>query len=114
MIKAASNADIQALIMAEDDQGKRRDLLALYEQQLQANMTPELLLAAAAARGNTAAAEALSRLNKDQLEAVERAKNENKELFDRMLQMNERMFNQAIKSASENTGNSGNTTQIFK
>ena len=114
MIKAASNADIQALIMAEDDQGKRRDLLALYEQQLQANMTPELLLAAAAARGNTAAAEALSRLNKDQLEAVERAKNENKELFDRMLQMNERMFNQAVKSASENTGNSGNTTQIFK
>ena len=113
MIKAASGADIQALIMAEDDQDKRRDLLALYEQQQQAKMTPELLLAAAAARGNAAAAEALSRLNKDQIEAIERSKNENKELFERMLQMNERMFNQATESMAKNSGNSNSTTQII-
>lgn len=115
MIKAASSADIQALIMAEEDPDKRRDLLALYEQQQQAKMTPELLLAAAAARGNAAAAEALSSLNKDQIAAIENSKNENKELFERMMQMSERMFNQATESLSKNSGNSGNTTtQIIK
>lgn len=115
MLKAASGADIQALLMAEDDPDKRRDLLALYEQQQQAKMTPELLLAAAAARGNAAAAEALSRLNKDQLDAIERSKNENKEIFERMLQMNERMFNQATENMAKNSGNSGGTTtQIIK
>lgn len=115
LLKAASNADIQALLMAEEDPDKRRDLLALYEQQQQAKMTPELLLAAAAARGNAAAAEALSRLNKDQLEAIERSKNENKEVYERMLQMNERMFNQATEKLAENKNNSNNTTtQIIK
>ena len=115
MLKAASGADIQALIMAEDDQDKRRDLLALYEQQQQAKMTPELLLAAAAARGNAAAAEALSRLNKEQLDAIERSKNENKEIFEKMLQMNERMFNQATENMAKSSGNSNNTTtQIIK
>lgn len=115
MLKAASCADIQALLMAEDDPDKRRDLLALYEQQQQAKMTPELLLAAAAARGNAAAAEALSRLNKEQLDAIERSKNENKEIFERMLQMNERMFNQATENMAKNSGSPGNTTtQIIK
>ena len=114
MINASANADIQALIMAEDDPDKRRDLLALYEQQQQAKMTPELLLAAAAARGNAASAEALSSMNKDQLEIIERSKNENKELYEKMLQMNERMFNQATEAMAKNTGNSNNTTQIIK
>lgn len=115
MIKAASGADIQALLMAEDDPDKRRDLLALHEQQQQAKMTPELLLAAAAARGNAAAAEALSRLNKDQLDAIERSKNENREIFEKMLQMNERMFNQAAESlAKSSEKNNSTTTQIIK
>ena len=78
-------------------------------------MTPELLLAAAAARGNAAAAEALSHLNKDQIEMIERSKNENREIFERMLQMNERMFNQATESmAKNNSPAAGNTTQIIK
>ena len=115
MLKAASGADIQALLIAEDDSDKRRDLLALYEQQQQAKMTPELLLAAAAARGNAAAADALSRLNKDQLDAIERSKNENKEIFEKMLQMNERMFNQATDNMAKNSGTSNSTTtQIIK
>ena len=115
MIKAASGADIQALLMAEDDPDKRRDLLALHEQQQQAKMTPELLLAAAAARGNAAAAEALGRLNKDQLDAIERSKNENREIFEKMLQMNERMFNQAAESmAKSSEKNNSTTTQIIK
>ena len=115
MIKAASGADISALLMAEDDPDKRRDLLAMYEQQQQAKMTPELLLAAAAARGNAAAAAALSGMNKDQLAAVERAKNENKEIFEKMLQMNERMFNQATENMAKNNGNTNSTTtQIIK
>ena len=115
MIKAASGADIQALLMAEDDPDKRKDLLALYEQQQQAKMTPELLLAAAAARGNAAAAEALSRLNRDQVDAIEKSKEENKDVFERMLQMNERMFNQAVENMAKNHNSSTNTTtQIIK
>ncbi|MBE6378466.1 MAG: hypothetical protein E7051_06585 [Lentisphaerae bacterium] len=116
MIKAAQGADISALIMAEDDPDKRRDLLELYEQQQQAKMTPELLLAAAAARGNAAAAAALAGMNKDQLDVIERAKNENKEIFEKMLQMNERMFNQATENMAKNNGgsNTTTTTQIIK
>ena len=78
-------------------------------------MTPELLLATAAARGNAAAAEALSRLNKDQLDAIEKSKEENKEIYERMLQMNERMFNQATENLAKSVGSSNsNTTQIIK
>lgn len=115
MMQAASGVDTKALLMAEDDPEKREHLLRLHEQELQAKMTPELLLAAAAARGNPAAAAALSSLNKEQLQVIERSKAENKALFDQMLQMNERMFNKTAESmakASEKGNNS--TTQIIK
>ena len=54
LMQASSEMDLQALIMAEDDPEKREHLLRLHEQEIQAKMSPELLLAAAAARGNAA------------------------------------------------------------
>lgn len=112
-----AGADIMSLIAIEEDPEKRKQLLELHEMQQQAKLTPEVLLAMAAARGNGAAAEALSRMNKDQLDAVERSKKENQEIYERMLQMNERLFNQATdnlaKAASSNNG-SNSTTQIIK
>ena len=116
LLAGIAGADIMSLIMIEDDPEKRRQLLELYEMQQQSKMTPELLLATAAARGNASAAEALSRLNKDQLTAVERAKEENKELYEQMLQMNERLFTQMTEHFSKAVSNSnpGNTTQIIK
>lgn len=113
MMKAAAGVDLKALLMAEDDPDKREHLLRLHEQEMQSKMTPELLLAAAAARGNAAAAEALSRMNKDQLEAIERSKAENREVYEHILQMNERMFNQATESMTKNASGS-TTTQIIK
>lgn len=115
MINAANNASLQALLMAEDDPDKRAHLLQLHEQQMQSKMTPELLLAAAAARGNAAAADALSKMNKDQIDVIERAKRDNKEIYEHMLMMNERMFNQATaKMAEDKAPAAGNTTQIIK
>lgn len=114
MINAVKGADMRALLMAEDDPEKRAQLLQLNEQEMQLKMTPELLLAAAAARGNPAAAEALSRMNRDQLEAIERSKQENKEIYERMLQMNEKMFTSSLESLSKNGASSGPTTQIIK
>ena len=114
MIKAVGGADIQALLMAEDDPEKRAQLLQLHEQELQAKMTPELLLAAAAARGNPAAAEALSRMNREQLESIERSKQENREIYERLLQMNERMFTASLESISRNGAQPGPITQIIK
>jgi len=114
MINAAKGADISALLMAEDDPEKRAQLLQLYEQQMQTKMTPELLLAAAAARGNPAAAEALSKMNGAQLEAIERSKQENKEVFQQMLQMNERMFTSSLDSLSKANVPPSSTTQIIK
>jgi len=114
MINAAKGADMRALLMAEDDPEKRAQLLQLNEQEMQLKMSPELLLAAAAARGNPAAAEALSRMNREQLDAIERSKQENKEVYERMLQMNEKMFTASLESLSKNTAPVGPTTQIIK
>lgn len=114
LMNAAAKQDIKALLMAEEDPEKRAHLLQLHEQELQSKMTPELLLAAAAARGNQAAAEALSRMNKEQLDAIERSKAENKAMYDQMLQMSERMFNQATNSLAAKDSGSKNTTQIIK
>lgn len=113
MIRAVSGADMRALLMAEEDPEKREHLLRLHEQEMQSKMTPELLLAAAAARGNPAAAEALSHMNREQLAAIERSKAENREVYEHMLQMNERMFSQATDSMAKNSANT-NTTQIIK
>lgn len=114
MMKATSGVDMRALLMAEDDPEKRAHLLQLNEQEMQMKMPPELLLAAAAARGNPAAAEALSRMNHDQLEAIERSKQENREIYERMLQMNEKMFAASLESLSKSTAAAGPTTQIIK
>ena len=112
MMKAASGADLKAMLMAEDDPDKREQLLKMYEMEMQSRMTPELLLAAAAARGNAAAAEALSKMNSEQLAAIEKSKQENRDVYERMLQMNERMFNQAAEHLNKATPAS--TTQIIK
>ena len=114
MINAVTGADMRALLMAEDDPEKRAHLLQLNEQEMQLKMTPELLIAAAAARGNPAAAEALSRMNRDQLDAIERSKQENREIYERMLQMNEKMFTASLESISRNSASAGPTTQIIK
>ena len=114
MINAAKGADMRALLMAEEDSEKREQLLRLNEQEMQLRMTPELLLAAAAARGNPAAAEALSRMNRDQLEAIESSKRENRETYERLLQMNERMFTSSLESLSKSNSSPGPTTQIIK
>ena len=112
MMKAASGADLKAMLMAEDDPDKREQLLKMYEMEMQSRMTPELLLAAAAARGNAAAADALSKMNSEQLAAIEKSKQENRDVYERMLQMNERMFNQAAEHLNKATPAS--TTQIIK
>lgn len=112
MMKAASGADLKAMLMAEDDPDKREQLLKMYEMDMQSRMTPELLLAAAAARGNAAAAEALSKMNSEQLAAIEKSKQENRDVYERMLQMNERMFNQTAENL--NKAAPANTTQIIK
>ena len=114
MINAARGADFRALLVAEDDPEKREQLLRLSEQEIQLKMTPELLLAAAAARGNPAAAEALSRMNGEQLAAIERSKQENREIYEQMLQMNERMFTASLESLSKNASSPVPTTQIIK
>ena len=115
MMQVAAGMDIKALLAAEDDQDKREHLLRMYELEMQAKMTPELLLAAAAARGNAAAAAALSSLNQEQLQVIERAKAENKVLYDQMLQMSERMFNKAAESMAKSSEKGSNTTtQIIK
>ena len=113
MMKAASGADLKAMLMAEDDPDKREQLMKMYEMEMQSKMTPELLLAAAAARGNAAAAEALSKMNQEQLAAIEKSKQENRDVYERMLQMNERMFNQTAAHLTQHTP-VGNTTQIIK
>lgn len=113
MINTAKGADVQALLIAEDDPEKREHLLRLVELETQSRMTPELLLAAAAARGNAAAAEAIRRMNDDQIAAVERAKSENRDLYESMLQMSERMFAKATDNMAKNSANS-DTTQISK
>lgn len=114
MINAAKGADMRALLMAEDDPEKRAHLLQLYEQELQSKMTPELLLAAAAARGNPAAAEALNRMNCDQLEAIERSKQENKDVYERILHLNKEMFTEALESLAKSCAQPAPTTQIIK
>ncbi len=114
-LNAVSGKDIATMIAVEDDPEKREALLKLHEQQMMSKMTPELLLAAAAARGNVAAAEALSRLSNDQIAVIERAKAENKEIYAEMLRMNERMFNQAaVSMAKGNAMPSTTTTQVIK
>jgi hypothetical protein len=107
LINSLAGADLQAMLMAEDDPEKRQDLLRLYEQRAQAAMTPEFLLAAAAARGNTAAAEAMAKLSQEKQEMIERAKTEHKELFDEMLKMNERMFNKTVENMARNAAGNG-------
>ena len=111
MIKALSGADLQAILAVEDDPAKRQDLLKLYEQQMQAAMTPELVLAAAAARGNTAAADAIAKLSQEKADAILKAKNENKEIFEEMLKMNERMFNQTVENIANR--NSDGSQKFF-
>ena len=106
LIKAASEAEMRGLIAAEEDPEKREQLLRLYEQELQSRMTPELLLAAAAARGNSAAAEALSRMTEEQIAVIERAKRENRDIYENMLQMNERMFARALDDAAKDPAKS--------
>ncbi len=114
MMKAAASADIKSMIMAEEDPEKREHLLRLHEQEMQSRMTPELLLAAAAARGSSGAAEALSRMNKEQIAAIERSRTENRELYENMLKMNERMFNSAMENMAKNGASGTTTTQIIK
>ena len=103
LLQAVNGVNLQTLIAIEDDQTKRDDLLKLYQQQLQSQMTPELLLAAAAARGNMAAIEAMSKLSQDKLDAIATSKKENKEIFESMLQMNERMFNQTVENMAKSS-----------
>ena len=112
MMKAASGVDLKAMLMVEDDPEKREHLLKMYELEMQTRMTPELLLAAAAARGNAAATEALSKMNPEQLAAIEKSKQENRDVYERMLQMNERMFNRTAEHLIQNP--TTNTTQIIK
>ena len=114
LINALAGADLQAMLMAEDDPEKRQDLLKLHEQRTQAAMTPEFLLAAAAARGNAAAAEAMAKLSREKQEMIERSKAEHKELFDEMLKMNERMFNKTVENMARNAenGNAAAPTNI--
>jgi hypothetical protein len=117
MLKAADGVNLQALLMAEEDPDKRRDMLSMFELQQQTKMTPELLLAAAAARGNAAAAEALTHMDQSKLDALERFKNENKAVYEQMLQMSERMYNQALDKMAQSRDNSQNnnlTAQIIK
>jgi hypothetical protein len=114
-LNAITGKDITVLLAMEDDPAKRESLLKLHEQQMMSRMSPELVLAAAAARGNVGAADALSKLNKDQIAVIERAKEENKELYSEMLQMSERMFNQAaVSMAKGNAMPSTTTTQVIK
>lgn len=114
MLKALAGADIKAMLAIEENPDKRAHLLKLYEMEMQSKMTPELLLAAAAARGNGAAAEALNRMNKEEREAINRLKEENKEVYEHMLQMNERMFNQAMSNMAKSIPPQNTTTQIIK
>ena len=101
MINAVSGADMRALLMVESDPEKRAQLLQLNEQEMVLKMTPELLLAAAAARGNPAAADELSRLNREQIEAIERSKQENRVVYERMLRMSDKSFESSLESLSE-------------
>ncbi len=112
MMKAMSGINMQAIIATEDDEDKRRDLLRMYEVEMQSRMTPEAVLAVASANGNVAAAEALSSLNNAKIAATEQFNAENRAMYERMNQQLERMFNQATNNMAKNTA--GNTTQIIK
>lgn len=114
MMKASCGMDMRALIISEKDPEKRSDLLKLYEMEMQSKMTPELLLAAGAARGNPAAAEALSTMNREQRDAIERSMQDNKETYEKILSINKDMFTTAMECLAKNSASSGPTTQIIK
>ena len=111
-IKAYQGVDSKVLAAAIDDTVRGDRIAHLAELELQQKMTPELLLAAAAARGVPEAAAALASMSREQQECVERAREENKEIYEKMLAMNERMFNQAAESMAK--GNAAPNTTIVK
>jgi len=114
-VKAYQGVDTQALVAAIDDPNRSERILQLNEANLQAKMTPELLLAAAAARGVPEAANALAAMTAEKLAIIEKSKVENKEVYETMLQMNERMFNKAADAmAKGNASQPSTTTQIIK
>ena len=59
LLKAADGADMAALLMATEDPALRKQLLDLHLQQQKQDMSPEKILAVAAAQGNKDAADAL-------------------------------------------------------
>jgi hypothetical protein len=59
LLKAADGADMAALLMATEDPVLRKQLLDLHLQQQKQDMSPEKILAVAAAQGNKDAADAL-------------------------------------------------------
>ena len=112
---AFQGADAQALIAAIDDPLRAERVLRLAEEEIRSKMTPELLLAAAAARGVPEAAKALAEMSAEQKAVLEKSKEENKAVYEKMLEMSERMFNQATDSmAKQNAAQPTTTTQIIK
>ena len=63
LLKAADGADITALLMATDDPVLRKQLLELHLQQQKQEMSPEKILALAAAEGNRDVLDALIALS---------------------------------------------------
>lgn len=112
--KAYQGLDIQALVAAIDDPNRAEHILRLNEANLQARMTPELLLAAAAARGVPEAAAALAAMNSDKQALIEKSKAENAEVYEKMLQMSQEMFNKAADAMAKGNAAQPTTTQIIK
>ena len=111
-INAYKDLDAKTLAAAIDDPNRADRIAHIAELELQKGMSPELLLAAAAARGVKEAADALSAMNSEQRAVIEKAREENRDIYEKMLTMNERMFNQAADSLAK--GNAVPGTTIVK
>ena len=114
-VKAYQGVDAKTLIAAMDDAGRGERLAKVVELEMQQKMSPELLLAAAAARGVPEAAVALSGMSEQQKALLERAKAENREIYEKMLAMNQEMFNKTAETMGNGlAGHSASPINVIK
>ena len=114
--KGMSGLSCEAILAAEDDPARRRDILELI--RLDMNLLEKksekdrdaLLLAVAAARNKSEAEEEIKRMDREHREQLDKAVKENMETYKAMVAMGERMFNQVIENLNRPSTNSSSTT----
>jgi len=110
--KGFQGIDLAALAASIEDPIRAENVRQLAELQMKSKMSPELLLAVAAASGVPEAAQALSNANAEVRAAVEKACKDNREIYEKVLAMNERMFNKAAESMEKGNASVPGTTIV--